>query len=180
MKITVDGGYDPHNSRRMCIGRFNNIDRDKKTEQLRCHIQHGIELRLVEKEGRKEVRIVNKMRGQSVFVQSPNWNARAGVADDTVRKIQAGEEGTIFCHADFAIRLQNSVPKGREAVQRMALQLQTRISFIKGWGKRYPARSRITQCPIWIEINWSIGLNWLDHVISQMPHPEGVAPTSNS
>ena len=25
------------------------------------------------------VRIVNKMRGQSVFVQSPNWNARAGV-----------------------------------------------------------------------------------------------------
>lgn len=177
--IHVDGGCHPWDENRFCLGKINNINRDTQTGNLRCHIGKGLLLEL----RNNEVICTNRSK-HSIFIQSQNWNVRENKDLGLVRKVESGKSAMVFCHLDFAERLQHCVNNfsnqgGYQQVAEMGNMLQVRISLIKGWSSDYK-RQRITACPCWIEVKFQIGLQWLDRVISNLGSPSENGPTSNS
>ncbi|XP_077778771.1 uncharacterized protein LOC114589390 [Podarcis muralis] len=163
--VIVDGGTDPINAERFCLGQQTNIHRDSEVEQARMYIREGV--RLCYEDGDVSLECLSKT---PVFVQSLMCNQRYGVLPNTVIKIPKECNLKIFRKDVFGESLSKAATRGFEAVYQLMKMCIIRMSFVKPWGLEHK-RQTLASVPCWIEIHLNGPLQWLDKVLKQLGSP---------
>uniref|UniRef100_A0A670K795 Mothers against decapentaplegic homolog n=1 Tax=Podarcis muralis TaxID=64176 RepID=A0A670K795_PODMU len=163
--VIVDGGTDPINAERFCLGQQTNIYRDSEVEQARMYIREGV--RLCYEDGDVFLECLSKT---PVFVQSLMCNQRYGVLPNTVIKIPKECNLKIFRKDVFGESLSKAATRGFEAVYQLMKMCIIRMSFVKPWGLEHK-RQTLASVPCWIEIHLNGPLQWLDKVLNRLGSP---------
>lgn len=173
--VFISGGYNPNteNGSKFCLGAIANPSRDDKTGSVRCHIGQGIKI-----SGGANCQVVylDNLSDHAVFIQSQNWNIRAGQHKNKIIKIPSRGRAEVFNTTDFYERLFAAKIHGYNAVADLAHHCTMRLSFVKGWGQGYKVHE-ITSTPCWVELTLQHSLAWIDDFLKGLD-PPGKKPSS--
>ncbi|CAG5098638.1 Oidioi.mRNA.OKI2018_I69.XSR.g15846.t2.cds [Oikopleura dioica] len=173
--VFISGGYNPNteNGSKFCLGAIANPSRDDKTSSVRCHIGQGIKI-----SGGPNCQVVylDNLSDHAVFIQSQNWNIRAGQHKNKIIKVPSRGRAEVFNTSDFYERLFAAKIHGYNAVADLAHHCTMRLSFVKGWGVGYKVQE-ITSTPCWVELTLQHSLAWIDDFLKGLD-PPGKKPSS--
>lgn len=169
----IDGYASPDLSDRFSVGRFTNIHRTRTVESVRNRIGKGIRLELTH-----GMVVLTNVGKKSVFVFSGILNMMAGKKREHIFRVASGEELIVFKYQKFMDLFPDSVDKGFMAIDQLKHFCLISVSFGKGWGSGY-RRSRVTELPCWVQINFTWAQAQLDYVLSTLS-PDEEKPSSSS
>ena len=109
----------------------------------------------------------------AVFFQSHCFNMSLNFEPHSVVKIPPGSSACVFRLETFTRAIQHNLrleTYDYDNVYNMSSMCTVRISFVKGWGASYK-RTKITQCPCWVDITLNGPLHMLDKVLRYLHQP---------
>lgn len=177
--VTIDGFTNP-DVNRLCLGRFNNVLRDRNVQKVRDSIGKGIQLRNYNGQI-----YVSCLSDYAVFVQSANCNYSRGFCRGSICKIPPRQSLKIFDPTEFLQALvtgrstkeeqvgfaENNAAlegKSKDDIFELEKMCFIRLSFVRGWGAEYQ-RHNITSTPCWIEIRLNGAFQWYERAIADNP-----------
>eukprot|EP00731_Ephydatia_muelleri_P038572 Em0810g3a len=158
----VNGYTDTVMKNHMCLGSFTCTSRNDKTESVRKHIGHGVQLTYTGGE-----LFVDCLSEYAIFIQSNTMARSQCLPTSSVMKLPPGGSTKVFSNMEFAKLFHETVDKGYSATFNLTKACCVYLSFIKGWGPEYH-RQAINSTPCWLEIQMHGPLVWLDRVLSQL------------
>lgn len=149
--LWVDGYCSTNEANRFSIGSLNTPG--QRSSNIRSLIGKGIRVELID----DNCVIYNEGMG-TIFVQCPNYAKQNGDYSETVYRISGtGEQPNelerrvkVFDFNLFKTEFESATNPA--ALSQLCNMCITRISFLKGFGSKYP-RQNIRECPVWIEMH---------------------------
>jgi len=97
-QVTVDGGVDPSNGEeRICLGIFQNVNRNNTIESTRRHIGRGVRFSCVDFQV-----IAFNLSDASVFIQSRNANFKHNLQSTAVCRVPSNGSIVVFDYQLFS------------------------------------------------------------------------------
>jgi hypothetical protein len=148
--------------RRFSLGLVTNINRKPESDSARRFIGEGCCIYL-----KKDNVYLKNLSGSSIFAQSFICNKANNWHPATVVKIPAGESTELFSNDKYEELLCGEIRNGYEETYHLTCACKIRISFVKGWGRKY-RRPTITACPCWVELQLNKQLGLLDAALQHL------------
>ncbi|XP_019755964.1 uncharacterized protein LOC109534662 [Dendroctonus ponderosae] len=166
--LTVNGSDSGFDGFRIGLSGFENPLRDKKTEECRRHIGHGVKIKMDE-DGNI---LIKRLSRANVFIRRTTLDEESAISNEVLKlshgALEANKAFTLFDMNKFQINVTNELKRSYPNRRRLENQCLSAICFVKN-------DSDLLKSPIWMLI---INMVAIDMLKSQIPLETANSPQS--
>ncbi|XP_076260183.1 uncharacterized protein LOC143196405 isoform X1 [Rhynchophorus ferrugineus] len=157
--LTINGSESGFDGFRIGMAAFENPLRDKKTEECRRHIGHGVKIKMDESGNI----LIKRLSRSNIFIRKTTLDDESAISNDILKlphgALEANKPFKLFDIKKFQVNVANELKRSYPNRRRLENQCISSIVFVKN-------ETEQLKCPIWMLV---INMVAIEMLKSQIP-----------